>query len=441
VFGRKFSFGVKTATVLLITFASAFLLLGSQPTYAHGAPIVKESPQFWIDVQPNKTTAKAGDSITYRATVNAAPGFNRSIHFVFTATALGIDIGIDLGTQNPPFPKSFEYNVQIPQVAPAGLAVKGALTGTSDGESAEEDVEITIASSGTVSALEGLFVTLIQGLRDAVNKMTGPSTIWIPTVGDALASCLLMIGLTSVVSSLASIVDDPDGLMNQKLAKKVYDLIPNIIKKWLAVFILSKHKMTVEPKMSSPFTLTKKEALSFGIAVAIMTIAYSYVKSESLLQIIYFIPLILATNIIIEFITETAMKAVARSQGVWGEYRLWFYGLSLFSLSTVAFRAPFSSPKRICYHSPKFTKRSHGLVSMTAIIVPLALSAVFYTLLINGLTLVGNMGLIICLTMAFLDSLPIPPLKGKDVYDWSKALWVIIFEISSVLYMLALLVL
>jgi len=433
--------GVKTAMVLLIIFAPAFLLFESQPTYARGALIVKESSQFWIDVQPNKTSAKAGDSITYRATVNAVPGFNRSIHFVFTATAMGIDIGIDLGIQKPPFPKSFEYKVQIPQGTPASLTVKGVLTGTSEGESTEGDVEITIASSGTVSALEGLLVTLIQGLRDAINRMTGPNTIWVPTVGGALTAGLLTIGVTSVVSSLASAVDNPEGFSNPQFAKKVNDLIPNFIKKWLAAFVSSKRKMSLEHKKGSVFAFTKLEALSFAAAVSILTLAYSYVKSQSLIEILYFIPLILGTNIVIEFVTETMIKAVARSQGVWGEYRLWYFGLSLFSLSTAAFRTPFSSPKRICYHSQKFTKRSHGLVSTTAVLVPLALAGVFYVLMTNGLTLVGNMGLIICLTFAFFDSLPIPLLNGKDIYDWSKLLWGVLFEATCVLYMLALLVL
>lgn len=113
----------------------------------------------------------------------------------------------------------------------------------------------------------------------------------------------------------------------------------------------------------------------------------------------------------------------------------------MFLISSIFFRAPFSSPNRIRHHSPKLTKRTVGLLSLTAIIVPLLFALFFYTLLTNGFALIGNMGLVICLTAAFFDTIPIPPMNGKDIYDWSKILWLIIFVACFALYLLCLLLL
>jgi hypothetical protein len=43
--------------------------------------------------------------------------------------------------------------------------------------------------------------------------------------------------------------------------------------------------------------------------------------------------------------------------------------------------------------------------------------------------------------MAFFDSIPIPPINGKDIYDWNKFLWISLFTSTFTLYMLVLFVL
>jgi hypothetical protein len=48
------------------------------------------------------------------------------------------------------------------------------------------------------------------------------------------------------------------------------------------------------------------------------------------------------------------------------------------------------------------------------------------------------MGLVMSLTMAFFETFPIPPMSGKDIYDWSRILWMILFITTFALYMLCL---
>jgi Zn-dependent protease len=141
----------------------------------------------------------------------------------------------------------------------------------------------------------------------------------------------------------------------------------------------------------------------------------------------------------VEFVKNFVIEAVARKQGVWTEHRLWYFGLAAFLLSTLAFKVPFSSPSRNIHYSQKFTKRSLGLVSTASVFLGFVFAVIFYIVLVSGFTLIGSIGLVMSLTMAFFEALPIPPMNGKDIYDWSKILWVALFMATFALYMLCLL--
>jgi Zn-dependent protease len=66
---------------------------------------------------------------------------------------------------------------------------------------------------------------------------------------------------------------------------------------------------------------------------------------------------------------------------------------------------------------------------------------VFYALFISGYTAIGNIGIVMSLTMALFDSIPIPPMNGKDIYDWNKLLWLSLFISAFTLYMMVLFIL
>ena len=280
----------------------------------------------------------------------------------------------------------------------------------------------------------------ITTFKEAI-ETGGSSVVWAPPAEGALVAGALTVGITSGVSALASAANNPESFPNNKLAQKVNDLLPDSVKKWLDSFVSSKTGAAIEHRVGAVFIFTKQEILSIIVSLAVITFAFSYAKAESLNQILSLIPIVLATAIIVDLVKDLVRDVVARSQGVWSEYRLWYFGLAMFLVSSVAFKVPFSSPNRIRHHSPKFTKRSVGLVSLTAVIVPLAFAAIFYMLFVNGFTLIGNMGLIICLTAAFFDTIPIPPMNGKDIYDWSKVLWLALFIPCFALYTLCLLLL
>jgi Zn-dependent protease len=271
--------------------------------------------------------------------------------------------------------------------------------------------------------------------------ITDGTDVWVPSAFGALLAGALTVGVTSVISSLASAVSDPNSYPSQIVAQKINSFFPETVKKWLHEFISSKRKLVIEQHTGSPFTLKKIEIMSYVIALSVLTFAFSYAKAIVWNEILSLIPTVLATSIVVEFAKNYSIEVVARRQGVWTEHRLWYFGLATFLFSSLAFKVPFSSPSRLTHHSPKFTKRSLGLVSSATIFIALALAAVFYGLFTGGFRLIGNIGIVMCLTMAFFDSIPIPPMNGKDIYDWSKALWATLFIAAFSLYVLCLLLL
>jgi Zn-dependent protease len=184
--------------------------------------------------------------------------------------------------------------------------------------------------------------------------------------------------------------------------------------------------------------VTKFEVVAYAVSLSVLTFAFAYVKAPTLNEILVVIPTVLVTSIIVEFTKNYVISVVARMKGVWTEHRLWYFGLVLFLFSSFVFRVPFSSPSRLTHNAPKFTKKSLGLVSAAQVLVAFAFAVVFYGLFISGYTLIGNIGIVMCLTMAFFDSIPIPPMNGKDIYDWSKFLWLSLFISAFTLYMLVL---
>jgi Zn-dependent protease len=274
-------------------------------------------------------------------------------------------------------------------------------------------------------------------ISEKLQVITSGESIWVPSVEGAFFAGMLTVGLTSVVSSLSSAITNPETYPSQAVAKTV-SMFPETLKKWLAEFISSKRKKTGEQRKGSLLALTKLETLSYATSLAVLTFAFSYAKADTLNSIPFLIPTVLATSVIMEFVKNYVTEVTAKSKRVWTEYRLWYFGLATFLVSTLAFKVPFSSPSRLIHHHPKFTKRSLGLVATVSVVVPLAFATVFYALFIKGYIAIGNVGVVMCLTMAFFDSIPIRPMNGKDIYDWSKIVWVTLFIASFTLYALCL---
>jgi hypothetical protein len=68
-------------------------------------------------------------------------------------------------------------------------------------------------------------------------------------------------------------------------------------------------------------------------------------------------------------------------------------------------------------------------------LIGLGFAAIFYAFLIYGVPYIGGIGLGMCLLMALFDSMPIKAMNGRDIYDWNKIIWAILFIITFSLYL------
>jgi len=239
------------------------------------------------------------------------------------------------------------------------------------------------------------------------------------------------VGASSVAVAAAV---TPVGVPTGKVTKEISDFLPTAVKRWLAGFMSSKRKSVVNEKTGSPFVPKKPEVIAYCISIALLAFSFSYVKVDSLSEILVVLPITLATSVIVVFVRTFVLVVYARSRGVWTEHKLWYFGLATLVVTTFAFRVPLSFPTRSVHYAPKLTKRISAILSSAAILIALAFAGLFFVLLLSGFTMIGSTGLAMCIISAFFDTFPITPMNGKKIFDHSKVLWAALFTATLLLY-------
>jgi outer membrane protein assembly factor BamB len=274
----------------------------------------------------------------------------------------------------------------------------------------------------------------VSGKVTGSSNVTVTVSVWVPPATNAVASGITIVGVFAVVSLLAIAVSNPATIAGNWLVEKLTDLLPEYAKEWLESFVSSKRSQDIESKAGSIFILTKLEVVAYVVTLFVLTIAFSYSGAGSMEQFLVLIPTVLVTSVAVGLLSNLLMELVARLLGVWAEHRLWYFGLATFTLSTVIFKVPFSSPSRVLQHTPHHTKRTLGIAATASIMITLGFAAVFYAIQVFGFTIIGSIGLAMCLLSALFSTIPIPLMNGKDIWDWNKLLWVVIFLITVLLY-------
>ena len=263
---------------------------------------------------------------------------------------------------------------------------------------------------------------------------TQSSEVWVPPASDAAVATVVAVAATGAVSVVVAAANSAAGAPTGKVAKEVSGLLPSALKKWLASFLASKRKLIVDEKRGSIFLPTKPELLAYAISIVLLAFSFSYVKVSSLGDILTVLPTIFATSILVGFAKSFVTITYARHRGVWTEFKLWYFGLAIFIITTFAFRVPFSSPTRNVNHAPKMTKRLSATLSIFLILIALAFAGLFFVLLLAGNKVIGGTGLAMCLIAAFFDTFPIIPLYGKKIFDYSKPVWAALFVSTLAFY-------
>jgi Zn-dependent protease len=109
------------------------------------------------------------------------------------------------------------------------------------------------------------------------------------------------------------------------------------------------------------------------------------------------------------------------------------YGMLFVAVMSAFLGFLFAAPGAV-HHRGRLTDRQHGLVAIAGPAVNIALAVVFVPILVVGgllssdlAVLVGGRGLAVNLFLAAFNLVPLGPLDGSTVLDWSKAIWVASF--------------
>lgn len=266
-----------------------------------------------------------------------------------------------------------------------------------------------------------------------------PTTVWVPTTQNGVVACIVTAGAVSlaaigVAAATSSASAGATVGFFDKLIDKVREFLPKTVKSWLEGVIASKRKLKIEEKTGSPYLPTKSEIVVYIVSILVLTFSFTYVQVVDLSLFLLVLPTIFATSIIVALVKTYIVTVYARKRGVWTEFKLWYFGIVMFLVSTLAFRTPFSSPTRTVHHSHNFTEHLGVLLSCANILITLGFAGLFFILVKSGFALIGGTGLAMCLIAAFFDTFPITPMNGKTIYSYNKALWASLFLITLGFY-------
>jgi len=109
------------------------------------------------------------------------------------------------------------------------------------------------------------------------------------------------------------------------------------------------------------------------------------------------------------------------------------YGMLFIAVMSAFLGFLFAAPGAV-HHRGQLTDRQHGLVAMAGPAVNLALAVLFVPVLLAGslvgsdlAALVGGRGLAVNLFLAAFNLVPLGPLDGSTVVDWSTVIWLVVF--------------
>ena len=101
-------------------------------------------PGFTVIISPVQASAGKGETVTYTMKIEAQNGFSAKIHMELVASVLFFSQTYDLGTQEPPYPKTVEYPFTVPDSLWPGTTVNGVLRSTGGGITREDQLTLTV---------------------------------------------------------------------------------------------------------------------------------------------------------------------------------------------------------------------------------------------------------------------------------------------------------
>jgi hypothetical protein len=187
--------------------------------------------------------------------------------------------------------------------------------------------------------------------------------------------------------------------------------------------------------------ISKQDLISLGLYILITTLVYGFVQANGFPR--FFDPSVLAVVIpptlisvsIVSVTSELTAALCAKTNQVYRQFRLWFYGLTSFLISGLILLFPFASPGITRYQSREISAKTKGLIVLFKMLVTLTLAIPFATLHMLGYTIIGDVGLLMILMRVCYSLVPVRPLAGRAVFDYSKEISLIALLATGILFL------
>jgi parallel beta-helix repeat protein len=240
---------------------------------------------------------------------------------------------------------------------------------------------------------------------------------------------------TSAAATVATISAVAVTYLGQASASTLSTMpIPEPVKSFLKKYAESK----VEKKLKKakvhqprkPAFIMPREIAVLGFSIAVSTLVVGFVKAGGFAKVsdlAYFSGFLFAalfSAVIVQVSTFGIETICSQACGVRKEYGFWTVGTVMFAVTGLAFMFPFSSPATTTY-AEKMPNKVKGLTVLLKSLMLLMLMILFAFLTISNLgnlSKIGDAGLLLILTSICSSLVPLPPLAGKDIFDYKKAL-------------------
>lgn len=238
---------------------------------------------------------------------------------------------------------------------------------------------------------------------------------------------VIAIAVTTAFTAVGGIIG---GWILPKL--KLPDFLMGFAKTFGAKVFEKVDQEELEQLKKAPF-LTSGEMLEIVVSVMLMTAVFSFVEAQGLPRFLdvavlaAVVPKVFVASVTVKLAAVVIDSTCSRVSRVYRRFSLWLTGVATFLVSGFFFMFPFASPGITRYKGGEKTKKSQCLIVLSKNLLLLTLVIPFGLLTLWSNSILGDAGVFAALTTVCYSLVPLPPLGGKVVFNYSHELSLLLF--------------
>lgn len=169
------------------------------------------------------------------------------------------------------------------------------------------------------------------------------------------------------------------------------------------------------------------ELMAIGVCPIIFSIAFIIADRVTVDAGTMLIFLIMGFLVLIAH--DLGHRLVAQKVGIEGEYHFWGLGSITLLLTAWLFGIPFAQPGKFKANPGEQDQRNIAFITLAGPAVNFLMALAFLPFaLVGGVAgQIGVLGFSMNIVTVVYNLMPFSPMDGKEIYDWSKIFWALIF--------------